>query len=293
MATSATAWVIQPVGHGHWPVCRSLLPDLRWSQSPLSYGYLAIQSAIPNAAGASVVRVFGNEAWISIRVVSAARRNGIGSELMQSCLVRGREIGAATAVVNCDTTASPESAHFLTRLGFSAGPSCTTYEADFRQAKPALTHVRDRLLADGRLPEQLKIVPLSEAPEHEVARLIAAHVADRVDLAQQPLRLDEDTERWRDSVVLLVDGTVAAVALTEFSGDTATVAARVVVPGFRGGWANAVLLGSMADVGVARGSRRFRFESRDDNGDTIKLARRVNATAVATRQRFERSLSGT
>ena len=274
-----------------WRICRALLPDACAVSTGYTTGLLAVRDADPRVAGAAVAHFDDVDAWISLKVVRPARRSGVGSMLMRAALEVAARRSATRAVVVCDTATEHAAEPFLLAQGFREQSRFVTYEADFYASLPVLQGTRDRLMASGRIPASVRMTTVPQAPEMDVAQLYAEYIANRADLAGAPVRLDENLDRWTNSPVVLVDGKVQAALLCEVIGDLAIIPGRMVRREFQGTWANALMLGMIADLGLKTPTRRFRFTAPPGNSDTHKLARRTNARVVAEKTKFERKIA--
>lgn len=279
---------IRRAAGAEWAICRALLPEACRISTGLSTGLIALSEDGQSLAGAAVVHFDDVDAWLDLKVVRIARRKGTGSALLEAALKEAAERQARRAIAVCDTVTEPAATPFLLAHGFSEGRRFTTFEADFRANVPVLQATRDRLVALQRVPPGVRMTTVPDAPEEEVAQLYAEYIGQREDLADVPLRLDTDIRRWKNSPVVLVDGKVKAALLCEVTGDLAFVPGRMVAREFQGTWANALMLGMVADLVLQTPVRRFRFVAPPGNTDTFKLARRTNARAIAERTRFER-----
>lgn len=140
------------------------------------------------------------------------------------------------------------------------------------------------------MPASLRIVPLADAPADEVVRLTIRHIGGTEDGGRmQVRRAVEKPELFRPSVVLLLDGQVAAAIIVEEIGPLAMVRSRVVAPEFRGGWANVVLAAGSADRLATLGVRRVRFATTEDTPDTENGVRiyGVDRRAVVEHHRLD------
>jgi GNAT superfamily N-acetyltransferase len=271
-----------------WAVCRALLPEACRRTDRLLQGMILHGEGGLPVVGAAVVQHAGDDAWISLRVVPALRRQGHGTVLFDLAIATALEAGAQRLRVACDVMTDPAIGPLLRRKGFSIADEITTYTADFARSASVLSRLRDALAARGRVPAGWAVCSLREAPHTRVAQLFAAYIADRADLAEAPIMLDHDMQRWQHSPVLLERGQPIAALLLTNAGSFWTVIGRFVIRDHQAGPANAVLLGAAADAGRMLGATEFRFESRPDNHDTLKLAERLQAVALHTRTVWDR-----
>ncbi|MGJ5819639.1 GNAT family N-acetyltransferase [Paludibaculum fermentans] len=273
-----------------WAICRALVPEACGRTDCPIEGLILHPESGPRVGGAAVLRFDGHDAWLGLRVVPPVRRQGLGSYVFEAAVEAARAGGARRMVTAYDTLAEPGAQPFLEKHGFEAVTRITTFEANFPATAQILGRMRDELVARHRVPAGWVITTLARAPLEAVAQLFAAYVAQREDLAEAPLRLDREAGRWDRSPVILENGRPVGALITEKLGNVWKVEGRFVVRGYQSGVANAILLGAAVDLGMAHQASHFRFESRDDNRDTLKLARRMNARPLRVRTRFELAL---
>jgi GNAT superfamily N-acetyltransferase len=280
---------VREVAGEDWAICRALLPASGRCPAASRDGLLAVQPGEPRVAGAAVIDYDDVFAWINLLVLPRSRRRGTGTLLLEAAIrAAGRRAALRAIAMAGDAAASL----FLERRGFTAMSRFITFEADFGQAARLFRDARDRVTAGRCVPSGVRLTTIPEAPPEQVARLYAGHIANRADLSEAPIAWKYDAERWRYSPVVMVDGVVQAVMFLEVNGEMGHIHARIVAPGFRGGWANALQLGMFAELGLSTGMRRFRFQTRDTTADTLRMAKRVGAREIAVATRFERDIGG-
>lgn len=273
-----------------WAICRALLPQACSRTDGPIEGLILLPESGPRVGGAAVLRFDGQDAWLGLTVVPTVRRQGLGSYVYKAAEDAARAGGARRMVSACDSLAEPAAAPFLEKHGFAAVTQITTFEANFAASAPILSRMRDELAARNRIPAGWSVTTLAQAPQQSVAQLFAEYIAHRVDLADAPLRLDQEAGRWDSSPVILENRRPVGALVTERDGTIWTVEGRFVVRGYQSGVANAILLGAAVDLGVASQATHIRFDSREDNRDTLKLVRRLEAVPLRVRTRFERAL---
>lgn len=263
-----------------------LLPE-RFSEGGPREFFVAVQEAEPYLVGAACFRHGGATLFsLRVRVLRTHRRRGIGSALLARVIQEARARGCHTVIARTDPEAEPDAAPFLEAHGFRRGMRLSTVEGDIEAMRPKLVALRDRLLAAGKVPGGARVVPYRDAPKDQVARLFAEHILNNPDLEAGRI------EHWLahgnvgDSPVALVGDQVVGMLLWSLEGSLATVPARVVAPGYRGGWVNAWLMAEAIEAGWAAGARRVRFEIPEGNQDTEKLARRLGASRVRTTESY-------
>jgi GNAT superfamily N-acetyltransferase len=277
-----SATVRRPASPGEWSACRMLLPEsFRAGATPETW--LAIGSGDAIVGAAAVTPREGALHAFRIRVVRPARRRGIGTLLLQR--VAGREhsaIYAACAAGELD--AEP----FLLASGFNCVDRLFDAEGDLSKLRNHLFPLRERLLASGRIPAGIAILRPADVPAARLAQLYAEHLVPfREYHAGYALPLI-DNPRLAESSVLCVDGEVAGMVLFECDPQgVVSVHGRLVMPKYRGGWANILLMAAGIDR-LPPHARRIRFEAPDSNPDTKKLIRRVDAEVLGCTSCFVR-----
>jgi len=282
---------IRPPHPAEWPACRMLLPHA-FERKPAPEVLLAFEES--RIAGGVAFRSRGNLCgMVDLRVVRTERRKGVGACLLQHLCERAIAAGQASISVFTDVLANPDAPPFLTANGFERKGRLLVMEADARIMLPGLSKIRDRLNAAGKIPPGVRLVKPSEAPMDEVVELLDRHLLAEPSMRPEFLRASFSGSRFEEfSVIVLLDGRVAAFVLVEWLHDLGHghVVARVVAPEYRGGWANVLMMALALERGIAAGFSRVRFDSLEDNADTLSLARRYHADTVHILDRFLRPL---
>jgi Acetyltransferase (GNAT) family len=215
---------------------------------------------------------------LAIHVVPARRRMGVGRALVRAAVEY--VLGEATALRPWTTfPAESQAAEFCLATGFAVHHRVLYFAGEAEVLERTLAMYREKLDRAGWIPSGARVVTLPEASDAEVANLVCrefgaspgamlARLRGRGGKAFLPER----------SVVLLLDGVVVGAQLVTMGDDgIPDVEANVVIPTLRRGWANLVLTHEATRIGVANGSRRFRFFCDDRVIDTVNLARRCGA----------------
>ncbi len=273
-----------------WAICRALVPEMCGRTDCPMEGLILHPETGPRVGGAAVLRFDGHDAWLGLTVVPPVRRQGLGSYVIEAAVESARAGGARRMVTACDTLAEPAAAPFLEKHGFGAVTRITTFEAKFPACGQPLLRVRDELVARNRVPRDWVLTTLAHVPLEAVGRLFAEYIAQREDLAEAPLRLDREGGRYDTSPVILESGRPVGALVAEKRDDIWHVEGRFVIRGHQSGVANAMLLGLAVDLAMEHKASIILFESRDDNRDTLKLARRMNARPLRVKTRFELAL---
>jgi GNAT superfamily N-acetyltransferase len=245
---------------------------------------LAFDRDSPRVLGAIAFQTRGNEtSLLGIRVIRTHRRMKIGT-----CLLS--RLPGTLVYVFADSQVHPDAGPFLQANGFERGSRMYIVEVDLDPMIHAMTKLRDRALQSGRVPESARLVSPARAPASEAVALYHEIMAMRwIHPAHLEASLTDPRIADISSVLLVDDHVAGMVVVRSAAGDYRVhVQARAVMPAFRGGWANVLIMADALEKGRAAGIRRIRFDSMDDNQDTLKLARRFNADTISVFDRFTR-----
>ncbi|HEX5430623.1 MAG TPA: GNAT family N-acetyltransferase [Bryobacteraceae bacterium] len=280
---------VRPPQPGEWPACRMLLPKAFERGAPEVLLAFDTDRILGGAAFRSRGEQFG---LIQFRIVRPFRRRGFGTQLMQSVLARARERGHTNAFLFADTLAEEAAGPFLASHGFERKSRIFVVEAETQPMLAEITRLRERLLKSGKVPPGARIVKPAEAPMDEVAKLYNEHIATGQRIRPEYLEASFSDRRFQESsLILMVDGRIAGFMMVEWVQGVAVVPARVVVPEYRGGFANILLLAAGLERAVAAGNQRTRFDSHETNRDTLKLAKKFHADTVKVLDSFVRGLA--
>ncbi len=281
---------IRRAGDGELRACRMLVPEaFAPRRAPECHVALAGSPPVPVAA-AAVSWVAGGFP-LQVHVAQPWRRRGIGRALVET--VAASAIGETDRLRSWSLIPEDGVAHaFLTALGFSVARRFLGYEAQGWQIAETIASVRQRLESKGRIPAELRIVSLPDAPHEQVVRLAATELS--VMPAAVAARIAaQDTSSFSSglSIVLMLNGRVCGAILVSRRESMARVEINVVAPEYRHGWANVVLLDEAIRRGMASGVERFRFFSDEKTRDTVNLGKRTGASVIGTGLLFERRLT--
>jgi GNAT superfamily N-acetyltransferase len=278
---------IRPPRDVEGPACRMLLPESVVRPMTRPEWLVAVQEAAPRIVGAASFqpseRVF---IGVRVRVIRTHRRRGIGSRLLQHIIDEAVRRTMAGVFGRADGLAEPDAAPFLAVHGFRFLGRLTTVEADIAAMRDYLVALRDRLIAGGKIPPNARLVRFSEAPLDQVAKLYADYIMHNPEADPALLRHPQFKQQVAASPILMMDDRVVGILLVGIEGALATVHARVVAPELRGGWVNALMMGTATEEVWQAGARRVRFEIPPDNRDTEKLARRFRAETISAWERY-------
>lgn len=275
-----------------WRICRMLLSDAFRHAVPPDC-LLAVTPQPPYVVGAVAYHAGpGAIHGVRVRVLRDHRRRGVGRLLMGAVTERAAAHGAARLIGLGDPKTDPEGEAFASALGFVRDCRLTTFECDLELMAQFMSALRDRILSRQKLPAGAEIVWLPEAPKEQVARLHADYIMHNPDYPVGVMAHALENGRLDHSPVLMAGGEVVAMVIWELAGTVALVHARVMTPPYQRGWANPCLMAMALERGREVGVRRVRFESRDDNPDTLKLARRFQSDVLQVRDTYVRILAG-
>ena len=275
-----------------WAACRMLLPE-SFPQGTSPEALLVLDRKERRIAGAAVFH-YGPKEILDARIhlVKRYRRKGIGTELLKLICSAASERGLGEILGWADLALEPDAEAFLRANAFQRSSCLHLVEGDLSLLRTYFYSIRERLLKHGRIPSSARLVSLAETRHDEIAKIYTRYIAATryfhpgyvLPLLREP--------RMAFSSVLQVDGNVQGLLLAEYSAGSqvATVLAKVVLPAYRGGWANCLLMLRSMDQAWERGARRVRFEFLDNNRDTRKLMARCHAEIEHTRCWFVREL---
>jgi GNAT superfamily N-acetyltransferase len=274
---------IRPPRADEGAAVRMLLPD-----PPVGFGsreyLLAVVPEPPFIAGA-VSYQYGHDALfgVRLRVVRTRRRAGIGRRLLDAV----REQAAAHRCPNILATANelgePDARPFLTAAGFTAVQRLTVVESTIAAARDTVVPLAARVRASGRMPAGARIVPLSQAPADQVARLYLEHLAHSPGASPLPVAEILRHPRYAESPVLLDADGVAGFLLWYIDAKrTGHLPARVVAPRWQGSTVNVLLLAHALADPHADTVDAIRWEIPENNADTTKLAGRLGARPISS-----------
>ena len=221
---------------------------------------------------------------LSLHVLPPDRRQGIGRRLLRAAVDLAGQDACGLWSLNAVVEGDP-GAHFLLASGFTSTRRERHFEADFDALLAVIGPMADRLRGRGRVPSDLKIVPLAEAPREDLVHLLARELGAVTpgttdQLAQRAKAPGQTGDRSR---VALRNGVLEGAILWQVSNGVALVEARVVHPRNRGSWLNVMLLEDGLVRGKAEGIQRMRFHCMEAAWDTVNLAKRCCAEERQTR----------
>lgn len=217
---------------------------------------------------------------VAVHVIPPARGQGIGHALVDACASVAKSEGAGALYAWSPITHDAPEAHAWNRLGFDQSCHVLEARADLARALAYLTPYYDRVVADGWIPHNARLVPLNRADPAEVARLQVQHLGGQLDeLVSRISGRVPPPYHPEMSPVILVDGRVKAFTLAlPLPGGVALAESTVVDPSLRGGWANLWLKVAGASASLRLGLHTLLYYTYDRHTDTRKLGRQVGGS---------------
>ncbi|MBL9166054.1 MAG: hypothetical protein JNL18_25260 [Planctomycetaceae bacterium] len=263
--------------------CRMLLPtlgvDARWLVAIDRRHQLAIGAAAITAAC---------RPWpvpgpgVMIHVIAPCRRQGVGAKLCAAVAAAARAQGFGAIYAAQKSLLEGEEALGWERLGFTPCETIEEHQLPLDQFEPRLQPLMDRFRRQGRIPADARIVPLYAADREQVLQLHLEHLGgDRESLLAKLAGRGSGAFHPRYSRVLLVgDRTVGCILAHRGSPTVAVVDADIVVPEFRGGWANLWLKLEATQGALSLGITHFHFTTFDHYADTRSFTAKLGGAVV-------------
>lgn len=262
------------------PGCRMLLQKA--SVHPARRLLVALADSPPYIVGAS--------SWLQtetaieslyIATVHTHRRQGIGSSLLESAMMR--------APVSCvsgwvDVLNDQSGQRFALARGFTRTNRLTRTETDAQTVEDHLLKLRARL--QKRIPQNVRILPLREVSRDQVATLCAEYISSNPGVRSDLIAHQYSRGDFDNSPVVVVGSELAGFLLYHLEGNRIIVSARVVLPKFRRSWVNVLLLTAFADRQVSAQGKTVSFDWHEDNDDTAKLSERFPGALVRVTERY-------
>lgn len=290
---------VRPPGRADLPACRLILPEVFIPGAPRSL--VAVAPDPMRFLGVVATRPTPSThgaAWtLDLHVVGPYRRRGIGRRLLNAIIAEARQRNITYLAAASDPDSECARA-FLEAGGFERVLRLETFEGELDRHAAEVADLYERLRRRGRIPDNVRIVRLEEAPREPLLRLLAAP-SGNLDAGNPGLPDLSWSEAWRHpsvsrvSPVVMVGDDPVAVVLAERRGDIATVAWRTVSPEYRLGWAN-ILLGHTAISWMREsGTRKMRFISTSLTTDTERMSRIFGARLISRRDHYRLTLDTT
>lgn len=235
-----------------------------------------------------------HDGWqIDLHVIGPWRRRGIGRALVEHLVAYAAARGAAELHAWQWVEPDSDAARAWAALGFAPARRKREYEAEIAQASSTLVHLYEHVRADGCIPAAARIVPLSDADPHAVARLHVEYLGGSQRLLLPLLSGGApDAYHPKYSRVMLLDGRVVGASLGRVMPDGAVeVDAQVLHPSVRLGWANLWMKMEAAELLLHDGIRTMRYFSLDQHTDTHRISRQAGCRLLRTLVQMRRELT--
>jgi hypothetical protein len=185
---------------------------------------------------------------------------------------------------------SPAAA-FCSAVGFEPRSRVFEFDADGVRFYKMIKSIHDRLAKSGKIPSELRIVSLREAPLEQVTALVGSQFADVplstvMALSKGLVNYDQDK-----SAVLMKGQEVKGALLYLWNSGNPVIDVNVVAPELRRGPGNVLLLEAATRKGLEGRATGFRFRCEEHVRDTLNLARRSGAKLASVRIAFTRPLA--
>ncbi|HWF00591.1 MAG TPA: GNAT family N-acetyltransferase [Caulobacteraceae bacterium] len=251
--------------------CLALVPEAaRWPVELLA----ATCEGEPIGAAALAWRDEGSPAGfaLDIHVIAPERRQGVGRRLFDAAvdLADGETSGFWSMR---PIEANAPAAAFASAVGFSPGRREHHFETRAEAVLGLVGPIASRLRQRSRIPEDLTLVPLADAPLDQVARLMSGS-ADSANVAT----LDRLAAYARDTQGVGLDSRIAlrgphaAGAMIWRRREEVALVEMWAVDRRNRGWLSLVLLEEALSRGQAEGVRSLRFHCDERARDTMNLA---------------------
>ena len=221
---------------------------------------------------------------VLVHVLPLERRRGVGRQLLaEAALLAAAETDGLWALKAARSDSLE--ALFMQACGFVPRRQQHHFQARIAALLEHISPLTARLRTHGRVPEGVRIAPLSDAPLEEVGWLVSAELGGGPMEALQRLRrrgASPDADPLDRSLAIMKDDHVAGVMLWRLEQGLAMVDARVVSPRWRNGWPNLLLLEASLLRARDEGVTEFRFYCDETVRDTLRLAQRAAAAEVAS-----------
>ncbi len=286
------AAVVRPARDAEARACRLLMPEV-FSPSYAPELWVALDPMGSGIIGAGAVvwqpMPPGPGFPVQLHVIPSRRRRGIGTALLQAIA------DACSGHVEClhswanEAEGGPAAA-FCTAVGFVPRRRILDFDADLARFYAMIKPIHERLRKSGKIPSDLRIVSLREAPLEQVTALVRSQFADMplstmMALSQGLINYDQDK-----SVTLMRGSEVKGALLYLWNDGKPIIDVNVVAPDLRHGPANVLLLEAATRNALGARATGFHFRCDDHVRDTVNLARRSGASPTGVSVAFTRTL---
>jgi GNAT superfamily N-acetyltransferase len=253
------------------------------------------------AAGFAVRWSGAHRHWLWLHVAEPARRQGVGSALLEAVRTQ------AAPNISWRLVDAVDASHrdWFVRHGFVSWGHVREYAFDLEASARGLERIWQRL--KHRIPPQADMLSLEQAHHAgwtpEIARLQAQAVGGLPSMLQERMARaaqksaevgsDEGTDEGISlphSLVIVLGGELVAFALARFDDALGCwmIDGFYVASAFRDGWATLWLRYELVQTGLRLGrTPQYRVRARNDQTNTVAFARRLGAQALEARYLME------
>jgi GNAT superfamily N-acetyltransferase len=220
---------------------------------------------------------------IHVHVLPAFRRQGIGRRIVDrvAAMVSGETdaLGAFTTLPE-----DSDAAAFASACGFTVRKRLLHFRMDGAPLVANLEGLLSRLEARGRVPASLRVVPAREAPQDDLALLLAeslgTHQPRLAGLLAIATSGADDLIDLDKSVAVMDGATLAGALVYRWNGGDPRIEGNVVAPAYRAGPVNLMQLLAATRNGLAGGASGFTYICDETVIDSVNLARRGGGTLI-------------
>src|SRR5579871_4112929 len=261
--------------------CRLLLPEARLAPHAAQFR-LAVDDG--HIIGASAFHDDGATiGGVRFHVIPPHRRQGIASLLLANIDETARALGREKLTADAEP--------FLEARGFRRISRLTVVDCEIGKLRASWQAARQKLRPEDALPESARFVEIGgidDATMNEIVRLYAEHIAHVPYMPGQ--RRLWNLQRFRDSLVLTIDGKVAGVLLAQVTDGVLHAPAWIVPPEYRsrhiGLWLRVTLVDRLIDR-----VKRARFEFLESATASAKVKNEAGYETVRVIAGFERDIA--
>jgi GNAT superfamily N-acetyltransferase len=224
-----------------------------------------------------------------LRVLPAYRRQGIGRALVARLIEDACrwEVDALASWQACEGG----DADFLQAVGFKPYLAVYRFVGDLTRALLLCARRERALRAHGRIPVNMQVVPLSEAPLDAVVALYCSHAGVPLATARRRIETALDDQSCRVLSVAALDSSgVAGLLLAAEKQGVPEADLWLSDPGRRNGWVALMTLHASLQRAAQIGATRFRFHCNERALATLNFARSCGAQREAVRHGFRLAL---
>lgn len=220
---------------------------------------------------------------VHVHVIPAFRKQGIGRRIVDRVMaMTATETDALRSFGALEE--GSDSALFARACGFEVARRSLHFRMEGAPLVANLAGLLQRLQARGGVPARLRVVAAREAPQDDLAMLLAEalgthqpRLSDLLAMAANGIPEAIDLERS----VAVMDGDILAGALVyRWNEGEPVIEANAVAPAYRAGVVNLLQLLAATRNGLAGGASAFTYICDEMVTDSVNLARRGGGTLI-------------